>query len=137
VKELTKREMRERGVEVHEILKVGEIFGDQMEDICAQKRQITRARVRHAAKTKRTTQLHNGAPGRVCRKWWGSLVYSYGTVLVREGGGGYWYSVINSSETAAGVNTPRSVKSRVMYSAGVKSMFGLWEVRADGSVGEE
>ena len=33
----------------------------------------------------------------------------------------YWYKRINSSETALGVNTPRSVKSNVINFAGVKS----------------
>ena len=33
----------------------------------------------------------------------------------------HWYNRINSSETAAGVSTPKSVNSSVMHLAGVKS----------------
>ena len=45
------------------------------------------------------------------------------------------YSRMSSSETAAGVSTPRSVKSSEMYSAGVRSHDGLSATAPGGSGG--
>ena len=46
----------------------------------------------------------------------------------------YWYNRISSSDTALGVNTPRSVNSKVIKLAGVKSQGGFSTLTFSGNV---